>query len=29
MAIRDMLLMVLVTFLWAICFPLIQVGLGV
>lgn len=28
MAIRDMLLMVLVTFLWAICFPLIQVGLG-
>lgn len=28
MAVRDVLLMVLVTFLWAICFPLIQVGLG-
>ncbi|WP_353254009.1 DMT family transporter [Salinisphaera sp. PC39] len=25
---RDVLLMVLVAFLWAICFPLIQVGLG-
>lgn len=28
MSIRDVLLMVLVAFLWAICFPLIQVGLG-
>lgn len=28
MGIRDILLMVLVAFLWAICFPLIQVGLG-
>lgn len=28
MRIRNILLMVLVAFLWAICFPLIQVGLG-
>ena len=28
MGIRDILLMTLVAFLWAICFPLIQVGLG-
>lgn len=28
MGIRNILLMVLVAFLWAICFPLIQVGLG-
>ncbi|CAM9938407.1 DMT family transporter [Salinisphaera sp. P385] len=28
MSIRDALLMVLVAFLWAICFPLIEVGLG-
>ncbi|PAU80335.1 hypothetical protein CK501_07740 [Halovibrio salipaludis] len=27
MGVRDPLLMVLVAFLWAICFPLIQVGL--
>lgn len=28
MGIREVLLMVLITFLWAICFPLIEVGLG-
>jgi drug/metabolite transporter (DMT)-like permease len=28
MGVREILLMVVVTFLWAICFPLIEIGLG-